>query len=98
MHSKLILVTLIARMFIKDKFLFRVKQEQEDKKDNEDEANCKPRCDKYGIPLPRVTSPQKLSRKNFDKHKISTALLKARSFYNAVLLSICHFKMYYKIH
>ena len=27
-------------------------------------------------PLPRVTSPQKLCRKNFDKHKISTALLK----------------------
>ena len=30
-------------------------------------------------PLPRVTSPQKLSRKNFDKHKISMALLKVTS-------------------
>ena len=29
-------------------------------------------------PLPRVTSPQKLSRKNFDKHKISAALLKVK--------------------
>ena len=85
-------------MFIKDKFLFRAKHEQEDKIDNEDEAKLKPRTDKYGLPLPFVTSPQKLSRKNFDKHKISTALLKARSFYNAVLLSICHFKMFYKIH
>ena len=89
---------MIASMFIKDKLFFRAKQEQEDKIDNEDEANLKPRTDKYGVPLPFVTSPQKLSRKNFDKHKISTALLKARSFYNAVLLSICHFKMYYKIH
>ena len=84
-------------MFIKDKFLFRAKHEQEDKIDNEDEPNL-PRTDKYGLPLPRVTSPQKLSRKNFDKHKISTALLKARSFYYAVPLSICHFKMFYKIH
>ena len=33
-------------------------------------------------PLPLVTSPQKLSRKNFDKHKISTALLKVTSLYH----------------
>ena len=97
MHSKLILVTLIERMYIKDKFLFRVKQDQEDKIDNEDETNLKPRTDKYGVPLPFVTSPQKLSRKNFDKHKISTALLKVDIFYCDVLLSIYHFKMFYKI-
>ena len=84
-------------MLIEDRFLFRAKHEQEDKIDNEDEPNL-PRTDKYGLPLPRVTSPQKLSRKNFDKHKISTALLKARSFYYAVPLSICHFKIFYVIH
>ena len=33
-------------------------------------------------PLPLVTSPQKLSRKNFDKHKISTALLKVTLLYH----------------
>ena len=93
-----ILVTVFESIFIKDKLFFRAKHEQEDKIDNEVEANLKPRTDKYGVPLPFVTSPQKLSRKNFDKHKISTALLKARSFYNAVLLSICHFKTFYKIH
>ena len=82
-----------GRLFIKDKFLFRAVHEQEDKIDNEDEPSL-PRTDKYGLPLPRVTSPQKLSRKNFDKHKISTALLKARPFYYAVLLSICHFKIF----
>ena len=34
-------------------------------------------------PLPLVNSPQKLSRKNFDKHKISTALLKVTFMSNA---------------
>ena len=65
-----ILVTVIVSMFIKDKFLFRAKHEQEDKIDNEDEANLKPRTDKYGVPLPFVTSPQfclhNISLRSFD--------------------------------
>ena len=40
------------------------------------ENKCKVLKKEQLVPLPRVYSPQKLSRKNFDKHKISTALLK----------------------
>ena len=51
------------------------KNEENEKEANKENKNKTPKKDRL-LPLPMVNSPQKLSRKNFDKHKISTALLK----------------------
>ena len=46
-------------------------------------------------PLPRVSSPQKLSRKNFDKHKISAALLKVTVYDKRIFLTFSAIKYIY---
>ena len=56
-------------------FKFRRTRDGKEKEANE-EKDAKLPKQEHLLPLPRVNSPQKLSRKNFDKHKISKALLK----------------------
>ena len=51
------------------------KTDKDGKEKTEGNINKVGKKDQF-IPLPMVSSPQKLSRKNFDKHKISSALLK----------------------
>ena len=51
------------------------KNEENEKEANKENKHKTSKKDQR-LPLPMVNSPQKLSRKNFDKHKISAALLK----------------------